>query len=209
MGDTLVPVGGLVTPGAAQPLTTIVPLDPMWVRFKVSESQYLAYKQRLREQAPLELLLADETTFPQRGRIENTLNQVDPKTGTLELQASFPNPRHTLLPGQFGRVRFQTEDRKNAILVPQRAVQQIQSLQTVFVVGPDNKAQARADRHRRPVGRILDRHQGPSTGRPRGGGRPASRPARHGGPPDSVPRRAKAAGNPWRASSSTAPSSRW
>lgn len=71
------------------------------------------------------------------------MNQVDPKTGTLELQASFPNPRHTLLPGQFGRVRFQTEDRKNAILVPQRAVQQIQSLQTVFVVGPDNVAQAR------------------------------------------------------------------
>jgi membrane fusion protein (multidrug efflux system) len=71
------------------------------------------------------------------------VNQVDPKTGTLELQASFPNPQHALLPGQFGRVRFQTEDRKNAILVPQRAVQQIQSLQTVYVVGPDNKAQAR------------------------------------------------------------------
>ncbi|MGA3098293.1 MAG: efflux RND transporter periplasmic adaptor subunit [Bryobacteraceae bacterium] len=143
VGDTLIPVGGLVTPSAAQPLTTIVPLDPMWVRFKISESQYLAYKRRLHDQAPLELLLADETTFPQRGHIENTVNQVDPKTGTLELQANFPNPQHTLLPGQFGRVRFQTEDRKNAILVPQRAVQQIQSLQTVYVVGPDNVAQAR------------------------------------------------------------------
>jgi membrane fusion protein (multidrug efflux system) len=143
VGDTLVPVGGLVTPNAAQPLTTIVPLDPMWVRFKIDESKYLAYKRRMHDQAPLELLLADETTFPQRGRIENTVNQVDPKTGTLELQASFPNPQHALLPGQFGRVRFQTEDRKNAILVPQRAVQQIQSLQTVYVVGPDNKAQAR------------------------------------------------------------------
>ena len=143
VGDTLVPVGGLVTPNAAQPLTTIVPLDPIWVRFKISESQYLAYKRRLHDQKPLELLLADETTFPQHGRIENTQNQVDPRTGTLELQASFPNPQHTLLPGQFGRVRFQTEDRKNAILVPQRAVQQIQSMQTVYVVGPDNKAQAR------------------------------------------------------------------
>ena len=143
VGDTLVPVGGLVTPNAAQPLTTIVPLDPIWVRFKISESQYLAYKRRLHDQMPLELLLADETTFPQHGRIENTQNQVDPRTGTLELQASFPNPQHTLLPGQFGRVRFQTEDRKNAILVPQRAVQQIQSMQTVYVVGPDNKAQAR------------------------------------------------------------------
>jgi len=143
VGDTLVPVGGLVTPNATQPLTTIVPLDPIWVRFKISESQYLAFKRRQLDQIPLELLLADETTFPQRGRIENTQNQVDPKTGTLELQASFPNPQHTLLPGQFGRVRFQTEERKNAILAPQRAVQQIQSLQTVYVVGPDDKAQAR------------------------------------------------------------------
>src|ERR1022692_2148421 len=94
VGDTLVPVGGLVTPNATQPLTTIVPLDPIWVRFKISESQYLAYKRRLHDQKPLELLLADETTFPQHGRIENTQNQVDPRTGTLELQASFPNPQH-------------------------------------------------------------------------------------------------------------------
>jgi membrane fusion protein (multidrug efflux system) len=143
VGDTLVPVGGLVTPAAAMPLTTIVPLDPIWVRFKISESQYLAYKRRLHDQMPLELLLADESTFPQRGQILNTLNQVDQKTGTLELQASFPNPQHTLLPGQFGRVRFQTEDRKGAILVPQRAVQQIQSIQSVYVVGADNKAQSR------------------------------------------------------------------
>ena len=80
-------------------------------------------------------MLADETLFPNRGQIENTQNQVDPKTGTLELQARFPNPRHTLLPGQFGRVRFEAEERKNVILVPQRAVQQVQSTQTVYTVG--------------------------------------------------------------------------
>jgi membrane fusion protein (multidrug efflux system) len=134
-----------VTPNATQPLTTIVPLDPIWVRFKISEAQYLAYKGRIREahEEPLELILADGAVFPQRGQIENSQNQVDPKTGTLELQARFPNPQHTLLPGQFGRVRFQTEERKNVILVPQRAVTQVQSSQTVYTVGPDNRVQAR------------------------------------------------------------------
>jgi membrane fusion protein (multidrug efflux system) len=69
---------------------------------------------------------------------------VDAKTGTLELQASFPNPQHTLLPGQFGKVRVETELRQNAILVPQRAIQQLQSEQTVFTVNASNIVEARA-----------------------------------------------------------------
>ncbi len=89
------------------------------------------------------LILADNTEFPQKGRIENTLNQVDPKTGTLELQASFPNPQHTLLPGQFGKVRVETELRRNVILVPQRAIQQLQSVQTVLTVGAGNVVELR------------------------------------------------------------------
>jgi len=145
IGDTLVPVGGLVTANAAQPLTTIVPLDPIWVRFKVTESQYLSFKKNpTLLKSPLALILADSTEFPQKGRIENTLNQVDPKTGTLELQASFPNPQHTLLPGQFGKVRVETELRRNAILVPQRAIQQLQSEQTVLTVGAGNVVELRA-----------------------------------------------------------------
>jgi len=67
--------------------------------------------------------------------VANTLNQVDPRTGTLELQAEFPNPQHRLLPGQFGRVRYVAEHRTGVILVPQRAVQQNQNIQTVFTVG--------------------------------------------------------------------------
>ena len=144
IGDTLVPVGGLVSANSAQPLTTIVPLDPIWLRFKVSESEYLAFKTRgTLKQTSLTLVLADQSVFPQKGRVENTLNQVDPKTGTLELQARFSNPKHTLLPGQFGKIRFETDVRKNVILVPQRAVQQLQSMQTVFTVGPDDKVQVR------------------------------------------------------------------
>lgn len=144
IGDTLVPVGGLVTPTSQQPLTTIVPLDPIWIRFKVTEPEYLAFKKRgTLTQSPLTLILADGSEFPQRGRVENTVNQVDPKTGTLELQASFPNPQHTLLPGQFGKIRVETEVRKNVILVPQRAIQQLQNLQTVYVVGAGNKVELR------------------------------------------------------------------
>ena len=144
IGDTLVPVGGLVTANAQQPLTTIVPLDPIWVRFKVTEAQYLSFKKNpTLLQSALALMLADASEFPQKGRIENTLNQVDPKTGTLELQASFPNPQHTLLPGQFGKVRVETELRHNVVLVPQRAIQQLQSVQTVLTVGPGNTVELR------------------------------------------------------------------
>jgi membrane fusion protein, multidrug efflux system len=133
IGDTLVPVGGLVS------------LDPIWVRFKVTESQYLSFKKNptlLR--SALALVLADASEFPQKGHIENTLNQVDPKTGTLEIQASFSNPQHTLLPGQFGKVRVETDLRRNAILVPQRAIQQLQSVQTVFTVNGSNTVELRA-----------------------------------------------------------------
>src|SRR4051794_3238382 len=144
IGDTLVPVGGLVTPNSAQPLTTIVPLDPIWVRFKVSEAQYLTLKgSPAKDAAPLELILADGSRFPQSGKIANTLNQVDPRTGTLEVQAEFPNPQHRLLPGQFGRVRYVAEHRAGVILIPQRAVQQNQSLQTVYAVDQGNKIEAR------------------------------------------------------------------
>ena len=144
IGDTLVPVGGLVTANAQQPLTTIVPLDPIWVRFKVTEAQYLAFKRRGELfAAPLNLVLADNSEFPQKGHITNTLNQVDPKTGTLELQASFPNPRATLLPGQFGKIRMETDLRKNVLLVPQRAVQQLQNMQTVYTVSPNNHVELR------------------------------------------------------------------
>jgi membrane fusion protein (multidrug efflux system) len=92
---------------------------------------------------PLRLILADNSEFPSKGHIADALNQVDSKTGTLELQASFPNPQRRLLPGQFGRIRVQTNERKGALLVPQRAVQQLQSMQTVYALGPDNKVQAR------------------------------------------------------------------
>jgi len=148
IGDTLVQVGGLVSKTSTQPLTTIVPLDPIWVRFKVSEAEYLIYEKKSAEEKasrrPLQLILADGAAYPLPGRFENTVNQVDSRTGTLELQATFPNPRHSILPGQFGRVRVLTDEKKQVILVPQRAVQELQGLQSVFTVGADHKVVARS-----------------------------------------------------------------
>ncbi|HTS29289.1 MAG TPA: efflux RND transporter periplasmic adaptor subunit [Bryobacteraceae bacterium] len=148
IGDSLIPVGGLVTPNSPQPLTTIVPLDPIWVRFKATETEYLSWANRGQSvpggNLPLTLVLADHSEYPLTGHIENALNQVDPKTGTLELQARFPNPKHMVLPGQFGRVRVEVRERKNALLVPQKAVQQLQSMQTVYTVGADCKVEQRA-----------------------------------------------------------------
>jgi membrane fusion protein (multidrug efflux system) len=68
---------------------------------------------------------------------------VDPKTGTLEIQATFPNPRHELLPGQFGRIRVRIRERSDVLLVPQRAITELQGAQSVLTVGPGDKAQAR------------------------------------------------------------------
>lgn len=147
IGDSLIEVGGLVSKTATQPLTTIVPLDPIWVRFKVSEAEYLAYQKskeiRSSVSLPIRLILADNSVFPYEGQIRNAVNQVDLKTGTLEIQGTFPNPQHTILPGQFGRVRLLTREAKSVIVVPQRAVQELQSMQSVFTVGPQNKAQLR------------------------------------------------------------------
>lgn len=148
IGDSLIQIGGLVTRTSPQPLTTIVPLDTIWVRFQMSESEYLAYEKKAGGaqvlKMPLELVLADNSIHPFPGRIQNTVNTVDAKTGTLEMQATFPNPQHSILPGQFGRIRMRADDRKDALLVPQRAVQEMQGVQSVLTVGPENKVLPRS-----------------------------------------------------------------
>jgi membrane fusion protein, multidrug efflux system len=138
IGDSLLQVGGLVTKTSAQPLTTIVPLDPVWVRFQVSEGELPLFQSAHSATVPIELVLSDGTVHPHRGHIVNTLNSVNTKTGTMEVQAMFDNPGHSVLPGQFGRVRVRTAERTQALLVPQRAVQELQGQQSVLTLGPDN-----------------------------------------------------------------------
>jgi len=144
IGDSLLQVGGLVTKTSAQPLTTIVPLDPVWVRFQVSEAELPLFERAHGETVPIELVLSDGTVHPYRGHIVNTLNSVNTKTGTMEVQAMFGNPDHAVLPGQFARVRVRTAERTQALLVPQKAVQELQGQQSVLTLGADNTVVARA-----------------------------------------------------------------
>jgi membrane fusion protein (multidrug efflux system) len=140
-------VGDLVNPTSGI-LTTVSTVDPIKVYFAVSEQEYLDYAKRYPTQAErdaaakqleLELVLADGTTYPHKGRFFIADRQVDPKTGAIRLAGVFPNSENTLRPGQYGRVRAATSTQDGALLVPQRAVSQLQGMYRVAVVGRDNK----------------------------------------------------------------------
>ena len=91
------------------------------------------------EKTPIQLILADGTVHPQQGYLDAVERNIDTQTGTIALQIKFPNPERLVRPGQFGRVRFVIEHKPNALLIPQRAVQELQNLYNVAVVGADNK----------------------------------------------------------------------
>jgi membrane fusion protein (multidrug efflux system) len=104
-----------------------------------------------RDRAPtLELILADGSVFSQKGRPIFVDRAIDPKTGTIQVRAEFPNPQHMLRPGQFARVRAVTEEVPDAILVPQVAVQELQGAKTVLVVGEGDKVALRTVTLREP-----------------------------------------------------------
>jgi len=139
-------IGDLVGPTSL--LTTVSTVDPIKVYFPVSERGYLDYvkenpdaaKRAAQEtQLALQLILADGTLYAHKGRFSLADREVDVKTGTLRLQGLFPNPGNILRPGQYARVRAITTTRKDALLVPQRAVTELQGSYQVAVVGNDNK----------------------------------------------------------------------
>ena len=109
---------------------------------------------------PLDLILADGSVFPYKGKLLIVDRAVDVKTGTLTAIAEFPNPSALLRPGQFGRVRAAVETAENAILIPKRAVQEIQGMQTVLVVGADNMVALRTIKPGETVGSLLVIHDG-------------------------------------------------
>ena len=145
-GNRQVDVGSYV--GSPEPtvLTVVSALDPVRFDFTISEAEYLAYARATKAQAgkrsgagpELELVLADGSVHSQKGRVTVVGRGVDAETGTLPLQATFPNPGGLLRPGQFGRVRLPVTTRKDAIVIPQRAVQELQGTYNVFVVGSDS-----------------------------------------------------------------------
>jgi membrane fusion protein (multidrug efflux system) len=134
-------------------MTTVSQVNPIKVYFNPSEQEYLAWVEKhgppekllevaskSLEQGPLELILADGSVFPHRGKAFLVGREVDVKTGTIQLAGAFPNPGNLLRPGQYGKVRVQVDVKKGAILVPQRAVNELQGSYQVAVVGADNTA---------------------------------------------------------------------
>ncbi len=158
IGKRKVDPGNLVGKGEATLLDTVSSIDPMRVSFSISEAEYLKFNQKKAGASGgpvLELLLADGSVFPHKGRVVFADRAVDVKTGTLSIIAEFRNPEGALRPGQFGRVRAAAEVAENAILVPQRAVQEIQGTKTVLVVGPDNTVALRTITPAESVGDLL------------------------------------------------------
>jgi len=144
-------VGNLISTTSA-PLTTVSTVDPIKVFFTLSEQQYLKFtKRNLIEarrgasvvQIELELILSDGTAYPEKGSFFFADRQVDQKTGAIRMAGIFPNPGNVLRPGQFGRVRAVTATKPAALLVPQRAVSELQGSYQVAVVGADNKIEMR------------------------------------------------------------------
>jgi membrane fusion protein (multidrug efflux system) len=147
-------VGSLATKSSAQPLTLLSPLDPIQVKVKIGERDYLNYtrtlspnqeerKKQVATSFHFQLLLGDGSTYPYPGRFRSGDRAVDPQTGTLEITLDFPNPQATLLPGIFSRVKVQTGEKSGVFLVPQRAITELQGVRTVYVVGPEGTVEAR------------------------------------------------------------------
>jgi len=145
IGTTKVKEGSLVGRGENTLLTTISMIDPIQFRAGLAEAEYLRVVQQLQKQGykdlktlPVDLLLADGSTYGHQGHPELAERNVDASTGTLMLQFKFPNPERLLRPGQYGRARFVIEKRTAAMLVPQRAVQEMQGTYSVAVVNGDS-----------------------------------------------------------------------
>lgn len=140
-------IGDLVGPGGVV-LTTVSTVNPMRVYFNISEQSYLEFSRQFTNRAEqaafhtnmdLRLILSDGTTYPQTGTWYFVSRQIDPNTGTIQVAALFPNPNFLLRPGQYGEVRARTAMRHDAILIPQRAVTELQGSYQVATVSPDNK----------------------------------------------------------------------
>ena len=148
IGFLQVDEGNLVGRNDATLLATVSASDPLLVDFSVSEIEYLKltdaqtaghHASTLR----FDLLLSDESVHPYQGSFRVLDRTVDPTTGTLKVEATFPNPGSYLRPGQFARLRVAVAERENAILVPQRAVQELQGAKTVMVVDAKNTVSVR------------------------------------------------------------------
>src|SRR5580698_3134740 len=153
-GLATVQIGNLVSPTAV--LTSVSRVEPIKAYFPISEQTYMKFAKRINasnrrddmediKDAPtLQLILADGTVYAHPGKILYTDRQVDITTGTIRVASSFPNPENILRPGQCGRIRAATETVNGALLVPQKAVNELQGMYQIAVVGDGNKVSIRS-----------------------------------------------------------------
>jgi RND family efflux transporter MFP subunit len=139
-GRAQVQIGNLVTP-ASGTITTVSTLEPIKAEFTVSEQEYLTFRRSADElgSLQLELILADGTTYPHKGKFLFADRQVDQSTGAILMTGVFPNPGNILRPGQYGKVRAVVGMQEHVLLVPQRAVTELQGNFQVAVVNESNK----------------------------------------------------------------------
>lgn len=150
-GIATVQIGNLVGPTTV--LTIVSTLDPIKVYFSISEQEYMALSAKLGTKAedilrdgsavPLQLTLSNGSIYPHQGKIVFADRQIDSQTGTIRIVGAFSNPGNLLRPGQFGRIRALTGFHPGALLVPQKAVAELQGRSQVAVVGADNKVSIR------------------------------------------------------------------
>ena len=143
-------IGDLVGTPQSRELTTVSTVNPIKVYVPISEREYLETAEKSRqnqkataERMTFELILADGSTWPEKGTFSFADRQVDPRTGTIRVAILFPNPNNILRPGQFAKVRALMGTEKNALLVPQRAVGELQGSYQVAVVDADNTVKIR------------------------------------------------------------------
>jgi membrane fusion protein (multidrug efflux system) len=152
-GRAMTQVGNLVSQSTA--LTTVSQVNPIKVYFSISEQEYLGLSGRVKARGkadllsggnaiPLQLTLGNGNIYPYKGQIVFVDRQVNPQTGTIQIAGSFSNPQNLLRPGQFGRIKAETEVRHDALLIPQRAVNELQGSYQVAVIGSDNIVQIRS-----------------------------------------------------------------
>jgi len=150
-GIAQVQIGNLVNPTTV--LTSVSQINPIKAYFSISEQEYIHFAERINAETqkdipsnspPFELILADGSVYPHKGMGLLTNRQVDVTTGSIQIVCSFPNPQNFLRPGQFGRLRAAPEVRHGALLVPQKAVSELQGSYQVAVVGADNTVSLRA-----------------------------------------------------------------
>lgn len=163
-------LGDYVSKTSGSVLNTISNVNPIKVRFSISEQEYLEFRRKAELKnkrtinAEVNMVLSDGTMYDQSGTVNVANRQVDPSTGTLMLEASFPNPNNLLRPGQYSKITGVTEIVIKALVIPTRAIIELQGQYQVYVVNADNKAELKSIKKGNQLGQLTEVVSGLSEG---------------------------------------------